>query len=59
MACGCNKGRAGGTAIAAQPGTYRVQVAGRQVYESSNKVAAETVAGRFDDAKILAPGETA
>ena len=58
MACGC-KGRAavgGGTVTA---GTYRVIVSGRQVYESSNKDAADAVAGRFASAQILAPGESA
>lgn len=58
MACGCAKGRTAGTA-AAQSGTYRVMVNGRQVYESSNKTAADTVADRFANATILAPGETA
>jgi hypothetical protein len=33
-------------------------VGGRQVYESTNENAANTVAGRFADATILKPGET-
>lgn len=39
-------------------GTYRVMVGTppRQVYESSNKEAAETVAARFENAEILPPG---
>lgn len=61
MACGaCRKNRASASGAAAPAGTYRVMAAnGRKVYESSNKDAAEAVAARFADAKILAPGETA
>lgn len=33
-------------------------VAGKKVYEASQKQAAETVADRFKGATILAPGET-
>lgn len=58
MPCGCSKNRAT-AAGAAQSGTYRVQVNGRQVYESSSKDAADSVAARFEDAVILAPGQTA
>jgi hypothetical protein len=60
MACGCNKNKAAvinGEVV--QPGTYRVVVGGHQVYESSDKGAADTVASRFDNATILAPGQTA
>lgn len=42
----------------AVPGTFRVMVAGKKVYEASQKQAAETVAERFKGATILAPGET-
>lgn len=57
IACGCNKGRsAAGGLTASDAGTYRVQVNGRQVYESSSKDAADAVAGRFNDAVILEPG---
>lgn len=58
MACGCqNKGRATAAGVPVGAGTYRVRVSGRQVYESSSKEAADAVAGRFDKAEILAPGE--
>jgi hypothetical protein len=55
IACGCNRG----SKVAANgvSGTYRVMVSGRQVYESSSKEAADAVAGRFETAVILAPGE--
>jgi hypothetical protein len=60
MACGCNKGRQAATGDASvSSGTYRVMVSGRQVYESSSKTAADTVAARFQDATILAPGQEA
>ena len=61
IGCNCNKTAKTGKGLAATAGptTYRVMVGGRQVYESSNKTAADTVAGRFDDAKVLAPGVTA
>lgn len=59
MACGCNKGAttvtADGTVVPA--GTYRVMVSDRQVYESSSKEAADTVASRFDNATVLSPGQ--
>lgn len=60
MACNCNKNRAtaSGTATATA-GTYRVMVNGRTVYESSSDAAAKAVAERFNDAKILNPGESA
>lgn len=59
MACGCNKRRAAGAdGVAPVAGTYRVIANGRQVYETSSKSAADTVAERFSDAVILAPGET-
>ena len=59
IACGCNKNKAAvinGEVV--QPGTYRVIVNGNQVYESSNKDAADTVAARFSNATVLAPGVT-
>ncbi|QBZ73498.1 hypothetical protein SEA_MISCHIEF19_13 [Streptomyces phage Mischief19] len=61
MGCGCNKGAAIKTADGKilTPGTYRVLVGENIVYESSQQSAAQTVADRFNDAKILAPGETA
>ena len=62
MACNCGRNRAArtGTATASVlPGTYRVIVNEKQVYESSNPVAAETVAARFAGASILKPGESA
>ena len=61
MGCNCgNKNRAGASATAsAVAGTYRVMVNGRKVYESTNGNAAGSVAERFDNATILAPGETA
>lgn len=60
MGCNCGKNRAAtapGTSTA--PGTYRVMVGVRQVYESSSPEAAASVADRFDNAVILKPGETA
>lgn len=61
MACGCNKNRATITAdgTIVSPGTYRVMVGDHQVYESSQKEAADTVAARFSNATVLAPGQTA
>lgn len=61
MACGaCRKNRSSASGVAAPVGTYRVMTAnGRKVYESTNKDAAEAVAARFDNATVLAPGETA
>lgn len=61
MGCNCgNKNRAGASATAsAVAGTYRVMANGRKVYESTNGDAAKAVAGRFDGATILAPGENA
>lgn len=60
MGCNCNKRT---TAVAgkaaAAPNTYRIIVGGRQVYESSNKTAADTVASRFDNPTVLVPGQTA
>lgn len=58
MACNCgNKNRATASGVAAVSGTYRVMVSDRKVYESSSEAAAKTVADRFDNAIILAPGE--
>lgn len=57
MACGCaNKGSASGARMS-ESGlvTYRVMVAGRQVYESSSKEASDAVASRFTNAEILPP----
>lgn len=61
MACACSKNRARttGTGTPAPSGTYRVMVNGRKVYETSNDKAADTVAARFKEATILAPGESA
>lgn len=62
MGCNCGKNRTvsgGGPSAAATPGTYRVMVGERKVYETTNPAAADTVAGKFVNAKILAPGETA
>lgn len=67
MACGaCAKNRARREAAAAAanggkapvPGTYRVMVKGRQAYESSQPGPAKTVAARYADAVVLAPGES-
>ena len=58
--CNCgNKNRATAAGVATVAGTYRVMVNGRQVYETSSSSAADSVAERFDSAKILKPGETA
>jgi len=60
MGCACrNKSRtASGTATV--EGTYRVMVNGKQVYESDNSSAANTVAENFGRlATVLKPGETA
>lgn len=57
IACGCSKNKVNAAGVAVQAGTYRVIVGERQVYESSSGSAAETVAARFDGAKVLAPGE--
>lgn len=60
MGCACNKGRARAVnGVPAPAGTYRVMVNGRQVFESSDGKRAEAVAVRFQDASILAPGESA
>lgn len=59
MGCACNKRRAvSANGTPAPAGTYRVYVGTRKVYETSNGSAAETVAGRFDGARVLAPGES-
>lgn len=60
MACNCGRNRATATATkstatAQPPGTYRVMVGSRKVYESSNQSAAETVGLRFTDASIETP----
>jgi hypothetical protein len=60
LGCNCgNKNRVPGSNSVTVPGTFRVMVGGKQVYESSNKTAADAVAARFDNATILNPGETA
>lgn len=61
MACGCNKGGSVKTADGKilTPGTYRVLVGTNIVYESSQEAAADTVAARFGNARVLKPGETA
>lgn len=61
MGCNCgNKNRAASSGGATQPaGTFRVIVNSRQVYETTNEQAAKSVAARFDNPKILKPGETA
>jgi hypothetical protein len=59
MACGCNKNRATaqGTATASgAPGTYRVYAGTRKVYETTNGDAADQVAARFADARVVQPG---
>lgn len=58
IACGCNKARAAsaGGSTGTLSGTYRVFVNGKQVYESSSKEAADTVAARFETATIYEPG---
>jgi hypothetical protein len=60
MACACskNRARATGTGTPAPSGTYRVMVSGRQVYETTNSDAADTVAARFASATILSPGQS-
>lgn len=57
MACGCQKNRAGAAGANGTPGTYRVMVGDRVVYQSSSQESAAVVASRFDNATILAPGE--
>lgn len=61
MGCNCgSKNRAlaaGASGAPGKPSTYRVMVGERKVYETSNQVAANTVAERFSGASILAPGE--
>lgn len=62
MGCNCGKNRTvsgGGPSAAGTPGTYRVMVGTRKVYETTNPAAADTVAARFNGANILKPGETA
>lgn len=59
IACACNKNRATASGAPAVTGTYRIMVNGKKVYESANKDAAESVALRFDNATVLAPGENA
>jgi hypothetical protein len=58
MACGCSK-RNGVTTSGTPAGTYRVIVSGRQVYESADQKAADTVAERFANATVLPPGREA
>lgn len=55
VACGCNKNRA---TASGGGGTYTVYVSGRQVYESTNKEAADTVGARFDTAEVFQPDGT-
>jgi hypothetical protein len=61
VGCNCSKNRnrtaTNGTPVPA--GTYRVMVKGRKVYESASSAAAKTVAERFTDARVLAPGQDA
>lgn len=60
MACNCtSKNRATASGVAAVAGTYRVMVGDRKVYETTNPDAADTVASRFDNPRILKPGESA
>lgn len=59
IGCACNKNRASGGSTATVSGTYRVMVGDRKVYETTNPTAADTVAAKFNDARILAPGESA
>jgi hypothetical protein len=60
LGCNCGKkNRTPGSNSVTVPGTFRVMVNGRQVYESGNKVVADEMAARFDNAIILNPGESA
>lgn len=61
MPCACskNRARAAGTGTSTPSVTYRVMVNSRQVYETSNPDAADTVAARFQSATILTSGKTA
>lgn len=63
MACNCAKNRTvaggGGRSATTATDTYRVMVGSRKVYETTNPNAADTVAARFHNAKILKPGESA
>lgn len=60
MACGCSKNRAAASGkTGAVSGTYRVYAGGRKVYETTDPKAAGTVAAKFQDATVLAPGEAA
>jgi len=59
MPCACSKNRATASGAAAVTGTFRVMVGTRKVYETTNGMAADKVASRYADAKVLAPGETA
>lgn len=59
MACACNKTRVAGNVDAkkaANTGTYQVMVGSRKVYETTNVKAADAVAARFADARVVAPG---
>lgn len=60
MACACAKNRQATSGTAAVSGTYRVMVGSRKVYETTNSVAAETMAAKYAPgvAKILEPGVT-
>lgn len=56
MGCNCGKNKAAaGAAGTSGGGTFKVNVSGRQVYESSNLDAARTVAGRYPSAEIVDP----
>lgn len=57
MGCGCNKRRAAAGGTATVPGTFRVVVNNRTVYETTDSVAADLVADRYDGATILKPGQ--
>ena len=56
MACNCSKNRVSASGAKATAGTYRVYVGTRKVYETTNQGAADAVAVKFADARVLAPG---
>lgn len=57
MACACSKNRARANGTPRVAGTYRVMVRGIKVYESTDEKAAGTVAAKYTEATVLAPGE--
>jgi len=59
MACACKNRNRTTAGTATVEGTYRVMAGDRKVYESSSESAAQQVAARFSDARVLSPGQTA